>query len=174
MSFQRRRIKFVIFLVTSVSIFIVLLLYVSKSDDPELLPFLKELIPAGHCLCESSTNFECATCLDCAITGSSVYLNKSGSDISWRYQYGRDDRKQGLDAEQCNAAFPGLFEDIFRAGRLWRKRPITAQEVALIKLSYGMVRAMIYDGEVISNQSTSPRLYHTRRTSEIDADRCSW
>jgi hypothetical protein len=148
MLFQRRRIQFVIFLVSGVSIFIVLLLYVSKSDDPELLPFLKELIPAGHCLCESSTNFECATCLDCAVPGSSIYQNKSRSDIIWQYQYGRDDRNQGLDFEQCNAAFPGLFEDIDRSGRFRHRRPVTAAEVASINLSYGMVRAMIYDGEV--------------------------
>ena len=148
MSFQRRRIQFIIFLVTSATIFTVLVLYVSKSDDPELLPFLKELIPAGHCLCESSTNFECTTCLDCANPSSIVYQNKSASDRSWEYQYGRDDRNQGLDTEQCNAAFPGLYEDIHRAARLRLQRPISAKEVASIKLSYGMVRAMIHDGEV--------------------------
>lgn len=148
MSFLRRRIQFGIFLVTSVSIFIVLLLYVSKSDDPELMPFLKELIPAGHCLCESSTNFECATCLDRANPAGSFYQNKSASDVQWKYQYGRDDRNQGMHVEQCNAAFPGLFEDIDRAAKLPRQRPITALELASIELSYGMVRAMIYDGEV--------------------------
>ena len=148
MSFQRRRLQFVLFLVTSVSIFFALVLYVSKSDDPELLPFLKELIPAGHCLCESSTSFECATCLDCTVHGSGVPQNNSKAIVGWRYQYGRNDGDQGLDVAQCKAAFPGLFEDLDRAGRFRHGRPITAKEMASIKLSYGMARAMIYDGEV--------------------------
>lgn len=115
-----------------------------NSDLDNVPSVLTQLIPAGHCTCQTSTSFNCTTCLDhpsMAITP----LSPSG----WTFQYGRDDRNQGLDEDQCRAAFPGLYEDIHRAVHYWDgKNNISSASLQGIPLLNGMARAMIVDGEL--------------------------
>jgi hypothetical protein len=115
-----------------------------NSDLDNVPQILTQLIPAGHCTCQTSTSFNCTTCLDCpSVAVAPVPLS------GWTYQYGRDDRNQGLDEDQCRASFPGLYEDIHRAVHYWHgKDNISSASLQDIYLRNGMARAMIVDGEL--------------------------
>ena len=136
-----------------------------RSDYDEMHPFLGELLPAGHCLCHSSVAFECASCLD-RQEGNSGNGNGNGSagknsgetdEKTWEFVYGRDDTNEALTRKQCQAAFPGAFEDVQRAVELRRKegKNVRAQDVAGMKMYKGMVKAMIFNGEVGMRAFTS-------------------
>ena len=137
---------------------IVLMVYGTRSDFDHLHPAIKKLLPAGHCLCQSSPVFECTTCLDLAeATDASGWPdhvpNTTDSLSTWKYTYGRDDVDEALHPALCDAAFPGLFEDIDRAVKLRKDDPITPEHLANMKMYNGMGRAMIYDGEVCRPKS---------------------
>ena len=132
---------------SGIAVVVLLIVYGTRSDYDELNPLVGELLPAGHCLCHTSAAIECSTCLD------QVNPIKAHSDIdnalgNWEYKYGRDDSNKGLTPDQCNAAFPGLFEDIDRAMRFKNDSHIKKEDLLSIKMHNGMVRAMIYKGEV--------------------------
>lgn len=55
-----------------------------------------------------------------------------------------------MDSEQCDAAFPRLFDEIHRAARVRRNNHITPEELDGAWRGDGFVRAMIYDGQVRS------------------------
>ena len=115
-----------------------------NSDLDNVPSILTQLVPAGHCACQTSTTFNCTAVLD-----RHPEVNVSPPLSHWFYQYGRDNRNQGLSEDQCIASFPGLYEDIHRAGRYWyEKDNITLAALLGIPLRNGMVRAMIADGEL--------------------------
>lgn len=130
-----------------IAVVVLLIVYGTRSDYDELNPFVGELLPAGHCLCHASASIHCSTCLDRV---NLPVANPNISDLGdgWEFKYGRDDGNEGLGPEQCDAAFPGLFEDIDRAVKLRRKNHIRLEELSSMKTYKGMVRAMIYNGEV--------------------------
>jgi hypothetical protein len=68
----------------------------------------------------------------------------------WKFKFGCDDRGLALDDHDCEAAFPGFYEGVTRATQLRGNRVIMLEELASIKISNGMVRAMIHGGQVIS------------------------
>jgi hypothetical protein len=126
-------------------------LYGTRTQNPSLPPLVKEYMPAGRCLCEFSTTFICDTCLDCAsnqaiLTGNATEEEEQGY---WTFKYPRDKNNYGLDAAQCDSAFPGQYEDIERAVKV-RKRwgKVTEADLDSLQLTKGMVRAMIYNREV--------------------------
>lgn len=128
-----------------------LILYGSRSDAPELLIFAQELLPAGHCLCQSSTIFNCASCLECATSGTilaTTFNDTTKQEEDWVFSFDRDQSDPALSTQQCEAAFPGLFEDIDRAVKLRAPNPITAQEIASLEVPAGSVRVMIFNREV--------------------------
>ncbi|KAL1963953.1 hypothetical protein VTN77DRAFT_7628 [Rasamsonia byssochlamydoides] len=136
-----------LFLTTSTT---ALFLYFSwlgfNSDRYYFHPFLAKLIPAGTCACQSSTTFQCDSCLACSELNA---FNPSSSSPKWTFQYGRDDRNEGLDRDRCQAAFPGLFEDVVRATNYWKARHgISMDDLDAIPLKEGMGRAFIYNGEL--------------------------
>jgi len=134
-------------LAVAVSIFI--LWFGVNSDRQYIHPLLTQLIPAGHCACASSTTFECASCLSCASSSKVEPSPPSSSSPPWTFQYGRDDRNEGLDKTQCLAAFPGLFEDVNRAAAFWEARGgISTEDLDAIELKSAMARAFIYKGEL--------------------------
>ena len=130
-----------------IAVILLLVVYGTRSDHDELNPFIGELLPAGHCLCHSSATMECSSCLDQANT-STCSSTLSDLGVSWEYRYEQDGSNEALSPHQCNAAFPGLFEDIHRAVNLRRSNFVKAEELTSMKMHKGMVRAMIYDGEV--------------------------
>ncbi|KAK3217592.1 hypothetical protein GRF29_1g3558068 [Pseudopithomyces chartarum] len=135
-------IAIVIFLVSSI-------IYGTRTENPSLPRVVQEVLPAGRCLCQQSTTFECATCLECAASPAFVANSTRKEDESWVFDYRRDGSNYGLDGDQCQAAFPGLFEDIERAKNYaMGKGMVTIRNLTDFELSKGMVHAMIYDGQL--------------------------
>ena len=132
---------------SGIAVVVLLIVYGTRSDYDELNPFVGELLPAGHCLCHASAAIECSTCLD-RVNSPTTALDTDKPTDSWEYEYGRDDSNEGLSPDQCNAAFLGLFEDIDRAVKLRKDNHIEEEELSSMKMYKGMVRAMIYKGEV--------------------------
>ncbi|KAL4955398.1 hypothetical protein BDW69DRAFT_160782 [Aspergillus filifer] len=148
----------------------VLLWYTINSDRGYLHPFLTQVIPAGHCACETAAVFECSTCLTCSHQDLTLAVspasNKSNTDEKtnidtetepepetkiWEFEYARDGQNAGLDRNQCAASFPGLFEDISRAAGYWRDQQqggISIEDLDSITLNPGMARARISKGEL--------------------------
>ena len=139
----------------TIAIFVIAIIRGTKSEDAEAYQMLKGLLPAGNCLCRTSTTFECAACLDCA--GSIAQKPEElQAQSNWTFIFGRDDKNEGLNEAQCAASFPGLFEDIRRAVDLRKDNPVTLEELDAINIhngnSLGIVRAKIHDGEVCCNR----------------------
>lgn len=117
-----------------------------NTDRNYIHPLLTQLIPAGHCACLTSTSFQCSSCLTCSQTSLLQQLPPSSN---WKFQYDRDAGNEALDREQCKTAFPGLFEDVFRAVNFWRLHgALATEDLDWIHLEYGMARAFIYRGEL--------------------------
>ena len=128
---------------SGIAIVVVLIVYGTRSDYDQLNPIIGELLPAGHCLCHSSVTFECTTCLDSVDSVPSPIIN-----ANWEFRYGRDDSNEGLNRDQCAYAFPGLYEDIERAKSACSGRKIEKADLDAMVIYKGMVRAMIYSGEL--------------------------
>jgi hypothetical protein len=80
----------------------------------------------------------------------------SEEDESWVFNYRRDGNNYGLDKDQCQAAFPGLYEDIDRARKHWKKKgKITERDLSSFEMTKGMVRALIHDGQVSSRATVN-------------------
>jgi hypothetical protein len=161
----------VIFLVSAI-------LYGTRTERQTLPPLIKEVLPAGRCLCEFSTTFTCDTCLDCAANQANIVANATEEeDENWVFSYRRDAHDYGLDEDQCQAAFPGLYEDIDRAKR-YRKATlgkVTEQDLSSFELTKGMVRAMIYESEVSTSASTiSQGTARADTTDSCTSCRPSW
>ncbi|KAJ5182494.1 hypothetical protein N7492_000110 [Penicillium capsulatum] len=74
---------------------IVALWYGMNSDRDYIHPILTQLIPAGHCACQTSTTFECSTCL----SGLDAGLKQSPAP-AWKFEYPRDAPNDALDQAQ--------------------------------------------------------------------------
>lgn len=133
------------FLITSLVITIIQ----ATHSDSDLSEFVQKLLPAGNCLCETSTVFDCRLGIyeqhESHHHGLATRPYGDPVEEGWSFQHGRDDLNYGLNEHQCNVAFPGLFEEVFRAVKMTRERQsnITAAEVDAIRVDQGMVRAMI-------------------------------
>ncbi|KAH4208156.1 hypothetical protein HBI25_010260 [Parastagonospora nodorum] len=124
------------------------ILYGTRTENPHLPGMVQGVLPAGRCLCQFSSNFQCDTCLDCASNQALLAENATDAD-PWTFTYKRDRNNYGLDEEQCQSAFPGQYEDIERAVKLrdrWGK--VTEEDLSSFDLTKGMVRGMIYDREL--------------------------
>ncbi|KAG2412903.1 hypothetical protein HFD88_010461 [Aspergillus terreus] len=120
--------------------------YGVNSDRDYIHPLLTQLIPAGHCACETSTTFQCASCLSCA---QQTIVNPLSPSESWEFQPARDAHNEALDRDQCLGAFPGLFEDIDRAATHWQAQGyLGTDELDDIPLAHGMARAFIHHGDL--------------------------
>ena len=134
--------------------------YAMNSDRDDINPLLTQLIPAGHCACQTSTVFECSSCLQ-----PSFHVNETSVDVkSWDFHAERDGRNLGLTDEQCQAGFPGLYEDVTLAEKYWTEQGrITRETLDGITLTSGMTRAMIYDGHLYIIESKSKGEDHRRK-----------
>ncbi|KIW67558.1 hypothetical protein PV04_06802 [Phialophora macrospora] len=75
-----------------------------------------------------------------------AYGRKRGFDGTWNYQ--RDAENLMLDSQQCDQAFPGLFEEVDRPVNERTHTPITVEEIDAIPKQNGYVRAMIYNQQL--------------------------
>ncbi|KAJ5272443.1 hypothetical protein N7478_007568 [Penicillium angulare] len=120
--------------------------YGMNSDRDYIHPVLTQLIPAGHCACQTSTTFQCSTCLSCP---EPTLQQPSGlaESKTWKWDYPRDAPNEALEHSQCQAAFPGLFEDVVRGQRHWLTNGrIASEDLDAIHIQQGMVRASITRG----------------------------
>lgn len=118
--------------------------YGMNSDRDYIHPILTQLIPAGHCACQTSTTFQCSTCLSCPDAGLEI-----PSSPRWNFDYSRDARNEALDHRQCEAAFPGLFEDVARGQKYWRSlNGLVTEDLDAIQLQPGMARVFISRGHL--------------------------
>lgn len=125
--------------------FVYLVWFGMNSDRDNVHPLLTQLIPAGHCTCQTSTSFQCSNCLSCLTLDPS----ENASSSTRTYDHHRDAHNLSLSKDQCNAFFPGLYEDIHRGVEYWTKRTgITNRDLNTTPLKNGMARARIHNGEL--------------------------
>ncbi|CAI7574959.1 unnamed protein product [Penicillium pancosmium] len=123
---------------------IVAIWYGVNSDRDYIHPLLTQLIPAGHCACQTSTTFQCSTCLSCPEPALQLPTTPT-----WNFEYPRDARNDALEQTQCKVAFPGLFEDVARGKRHWRSQGgLVTEDLDAIQLRSGMARAFISQGNL--------------------------
>lgn len=115
--------------------------------------------------CQDTNDAHCPGCLlstqSNASKYSSVFLQPE-----WIFQYDRDGRNEGLDRDQCRAAFPALFEEITRATSFWRSRAgmnSTKERLDTVNLKDGMGRALIFDGGLYVVSTRADGDYQRRR-----------
>ncbi len=75
-----------------------------------------------------------------------AYAAKRGFDGTWNYQ--RDAENLMLDGQQCDQAFPGLFEEVDRPMKKRMHNHITFEEIENMPKQNGYVRVMIYNQQV--------------------------
>lgn len=140
-----------------------------NSDRDNVHPIITQIMPAGHCTCQTSTTFQCADCLTCLAssgptTSTPAIEDEQHQQQSWRFEYGRDDRNLGLTRDQCQASFPGLFQDVIRAGDYWRAQGgIGKEDLDAVTLVPGMARAIIQDGELYVVSARAKNDDHRRK-----------
>lgn len=130
-------------------VYLVLAIIHATHSDVDISEFIKRLLPAGNCLCDSNTVFDCKLSIQAA-KASSVALAMQSTDAhqgDWKFDYARDSLDSGLTHDQCTTAFPGFFEEVYRAVEVRHKSKsnISVDDLDDIELSRGMVRAMIVD-----------------------------
>ena len=144
-----------------------------NSDRDNVHPIITQIIPAGHCTCQTSTTFQCAECLTC-LTSSGPATTPAGGDDDdhhhqppsqpWKFEYGRDDRNIGLRRDQCQSSFPGLFQDVIRATDYWRSQGgISKEDLDAVALEPGMARAVIQNGELYVVAARAKNVDHRRK-----------
>ncbi|KAF3482776.1 uncharacterized protein GIQ15_02100 [Arthroderma uncinatum] len=117
-----------------------------NSDKDNVPPLLTQLIPAGHCTCQTSTTFNCSHSL---ASINSEPSSPAAPSSRWRFEYDRDKINVSLSPSQCKAAFPGLFEDSNRAAAFWGSQGgVSMKHLDNIKLNNGMSRVIIHNGEL--------------------------
>ncbi|KAE8154226.1 glycosyl transferase family 90-domain-containing protein [Aspergillus avenaceus] len=140
---------------------IVIIWYGVNSDRPHIHPLLTQLIPAGHCACQTSTTFQCSSCLSCY---SQCPVSEPSVSPTWEFQTDRDASNEALDRVQCKAAFPGLFEDIVRGVGFWRSQGnLATEDLDRIPLEHGMARVFIHRGELYVVAARSKQEDHRRK-----------
>ncbi|KKZ65208.1 hypothetical protein EMCG_08915 [[Emmonsia] crescens] len=151
-------------LVVLLGAFVFTMWFGMNSDKDNIYPIVTQLIPAGHCTCEHSTTFNCTSCL----APFDYPISTTPEPPRWAFQYRRDDRNEGLSRSQCQAAFPGLFEDVNRAVQFWKPQGgITRKQLDKIKLQKGMARGMIYGGELYVIETRAAQDDHRRKILAI-------
>lgn len=85
------------------------------------------------------------------------HQEQSSRSFDGNWTYTRDYRNLFLTQRQCDAAFPGLFEEVERPVKLRKSNKITLKELDDTPALNGFIRAMIYDQQVCSKFSYCAR-----------------
>ncbi|KAL4978886.1 hypothetical protein BDW66DRAFT_148739 [Aspergillus desertorum] len=126
----------------------IVLWYTVNSDRNYIHPILSQIVPAGHCACETAAVFKCSSCLTCSHQDSVLQIAGNETE-GWEFDYARDAQNVGLSRTQCAASFPGLFEDVIRAGTYWRTQAgLSPEDLDAVPINRGMGRARIIRGEL--------------------------
>ena len=79
---------------------------------------------------------------------TSLVEKPPSSELKWEFQVERDGENYDLTDEQCSAAFPKLYTEIDKAVARRKDKHITKEELDSRKWLNGMLRGMVYNGEV--------------------------
>jgi hypothetical protein len=125
--------------------------YAKYNQNPVLSPFLEYVLASSTTTSNISITNQCSPC-ECSIPRTLITsVDKvAPQEDDWKFTFGRGDRDLVLDDQDCDAAFPGLYDEINRATQSRGYRQIMLQKLTTIETSNGMVRAMIHDRHVIS------------------------
>jgi hypothetical protein len=141
-----------VFTIFALVVYLVLAIIRATHSDTDISDFARNILPAGNCLCESSTVFDCnLSLLEASKKGPAAEDHSPNqATAQWQFQYAQHGLDFGLTPYQCNVAFPGYFEEIYRAVEVRNRRysNVTVDDLDAIELSKGMVRAMIVDGKL--------------------------
>ncbi|KFL61272.1 uncharacterized protein TERG_12030 [Trichophyton rubrum CBS 118892] len=119
-----------------------------NSDKDNVHPLLTHIIPAGHCTCQTSTTFNCSESL-ATLPKKQPSTPAPVPSAEWNFEFDRDKANVNLSPLQCKTAFPGLFEDPYRAAAFWDSQlGISNEHLDKIELKDGMARAIIHRGEL--------------------------
>ena len=157
--FSQRRLGSLVALI-SLGFSIWALWYGVNSDRDDVAPLLRQLIPAGHCACRTSTVFNCGGCLDANVRVV------DGAGPQWEFQYHVNGNARTLSQARCSAAFPGLCEDLWHSKEFWKGRISTA-DLDSFPLVDGTTRALIYNGELYAVATKSKAEDHRRKAVAI-------
>ena len=137
-----------------------------NSDKDNVPPLLTQLIPAGHCSCQSATIFNCSASEP--IYSCPVYVPSPPEPPEWEYNYERDNANWGLSAGQCDSAFPGLFEDVNRAVKFWKTRDgVTSQDLDAVPMRNGMARVLVRNNQLYVVETHAAQEDHRRKIVAI-------
>lgn len=152
--FSLRRIAILFLLsVAALVLYLALAITHATTTATDVSDFVKKLLPAGNCLCQSSTVFDCRLsgldllrCSNGIPSDSMPDPNRGG----WKYQHERDSINFGLSSEQCDIAFPGLFDEVHRAVDFRRDQGsnISLADLDAIEAGRGTTRALIANGKL--------------------------
>ena len=73
-------------------------------------------------------------------------VGKNGAKKVWNYQ--RDGKRLVLEKQECEATFPGLYQEVDQQVEKYRYNKITAETLDAVEPRNGYIRAMLYDQEV--------------------------
>ena len=136
-------------------------------SDGDISEFVRKLLPAGNCLCESSTVFDCRLSREDGHWNTHMpeTTNTGSSQGAWRFQHGRDDSDIGMSEDKCTAAFPGLFEEVYRAVglRAEQQKKVSLADLDAITIERGRVRAMIINGTIRILEAKQPHDDHRKK-----------
>lgn len=77
------------------------------------------------------------------------YIYSKPSQLGdWEYDWGRDRNSHALSAEQCDAAFPELYDDIDRAVGYWKDRNVTPDARELYEGNEAGVQILFKDQQL--------------------------
>ncbi|KAK5130302.1 hypothetical protein LTR08_002225 [Meristemomyces frigidus] len=80
--------------------------------------------------------------------GHDLNCSKPLALSNWEYEWQRDHSNHALSIEQCDAAFPKLYEEISRAVRHWETRNITPETIELYDGNEAGVRVLLRDQQL--------------------------
>lgn len=151
--FRRLSIVTIISLLAQLALIACLIwaIILSTNSDEHFPELLRKLRPAGNCLCESSTVFDCKWTQSLRPSNNALVTGATDTtEEAWQFKHGRDDDDLGMSEDRCNAAFPGLFEEVHRAvgWRIEQGRNVTRADLDAVTIERGRIRAMIVDGKI--------------------------
>ena len=84
----------------------------------------RRISAADRSTCQTSVNYQCESCIVQAENAFAPYppTYAGANETSWHFHPERDGNNYGLYPDQCEAAFPGLYEDMERAVKTFRTR----------------------------------------------------
>ncbi len=85
-----------------------------------------------------------------------------GAFWTWTYEDHADDLS--MTSQQCQWAFPGLYDEIARAKTQYERFHITKDDLDKVKISEGRIRAGILDGQVGRTTLPPPSPFSSRPT----------